>query len=66
MRNGDVISARAKGLGICSNIEAERITIKEALDFCGERRITDFLLETIFLSLKQMILQQWRIPWELV
>ncbi|KAF3632412.1 hypothetical protein FXO38_26175 [Capsicum annuum] len=62
---GNVIYARAKGLGVTTNTLAESLAIKEALKYCYENNFKEFILETDSLSLKQIILQLWRIPWEL-
>ncbi|KAF3650246.1 hypothetical protein FXO37_18556 [Capsicum annuum] len=63
---GDLVYARAKGLGLGTNTEDESTDIKEALEYCHEKLYTKFIIETDSLSLKHMILKQWKIPWELV
>lgn len=62
---GDLIYARAKGLGVSTNTEEESLAIKQALEYCYEENIIDFIIEINSLSLKKMILNQWKIPWEL-
>ncbi|KAM3218225.1 hypothetical protein P3L10_022755 [Capsicum annuum] len=61
----DLIYARAKGLGFSTNTEAASIAIKETLEYCYENDFKDFIIETDSLSLKQMKLRLWGIPWEL-
>ncbi|PHT78744.1 hypothetical protein T459_16796 [Capsicum annuum] len=63
---GDLVCTRAKGLELGTNIEAKAIAIKEALEYCRKELFTNFIIETDSLSLKYMILKQWKIPWELV
>lgn len=50
---GDLIYARAKGLGFDTNTVAEAMAIKEALEYCYDEDLRDFILETDSLSLKK-------------
>lgn len=50
---GDLIYARAKGLGLGKNTVAESITIKGALKYYFENDFKNFIRETDSLSLKQ-------------
>lgn len=62
---GDLIYAKEKGLGFSTNTEAKSISIKEALEYCFKNNVNDFIIVANSLSLKKMILRQWRIPWDL-
>lgn len=55
---GDLVYARAKGLGIATNTEVETTAIKEALEYCQGKSFSNFILEKDSLSLKQMIHKQ--------
>lgn len=50
---GDMIHARAKGLGFTTNTIIESLAIKEAMEYCFENKFKDFTLETdLFVSSK--------------
>ncbi|KAH0715131.1 hypothetical protein KY284_008036 [Solanum tuberosum] len=63
---GDLIYAKAKGIGIVTNMEAETIVILSALRECLRRRLWNAIIETDSLSLKKIVLKTWRIPWEII
>ncbi|KAH0712441.1 hypothetical protein KY289_008400 [Solanum tuberosum] len=63
---GDLIYAKAKGIGIVTNMEAETSVILSALRECLRRRLWNAIIETDSLSLKKIILKTWRIPWEII
>lgn len=63
---GNLVYARAKGLGVSTNIEEGSLAIKNALEYFYEENLKDFIIETNSLSLKQMILKRWKISWKLV
>ncbi|KAM3340710.1 hypothetical protein P3S68_028344 [Capsicum galapagoense] len=62
----NLVYARAKGLGMGTNAEAEAIAIKEALDFCYEKDFKNLIIETDSLGLRKMIIKQWKVPWQIV
>ncbi|KAK4739460.1 hypothetical protein R3W88_003157 [Solanum pinnatisectum] len=63
---GDLIYARAKGIGIATNMEAEALALLEAVWYCQEKDLKEPIIETDSLVLKKMVDNQWKIPWELV
>ncbi|KAH0648235.1 hypothetical protein KY285_033483 [Solanum tuberosum] len=63
---GNLLYAKAKGIGVTTNTEAESIAILEALQYCMGKDLTGVMVETYSLSLKKMIEKQWNVPWELV
>lgn len=63
---GDLIYAKAKGIGIATNTEAETIVILSALRECLKRKLWNVIIETDSLSLKKIILKTSRIPWEII
>ncbi|XP_015159786.1 uncharacterized protein [Solanum tuberosum] len=52
---GDLIYAKAKGIGIATNMQAETVAILIALRECFSRRIQNVIIETDSLSLKKII-----------
>ncbi|KAF3682517.1 hypothetical protein FXO38_01257 [Capsicum annuum] len=68
IRNGEgnLVFAKAKGIGETSNVEAEITTIVEALTYCQVQNIKGLTIETDSLVSQKMIQDQWKIPWELV
>ncbi|KAH0716808.1 hypothetical protein KY285_012839 [Solanum tuberosum] len=62
---GDLIYAKAKGIGIATNMEAETVAILTALRECYNRKMQNVIVETDSLSLKKIIQQSWRVPWEI-
>ncbi|KAM3217162.1 hypothetical protein P3L10_026605 [Capsicum annuum] len=62
----NLVYARAKGLGMGTNAEAEAIAVKEALDFCYEKDFKNLIIETDSLGLRKMIIKQWKVPWQIV
>ncbi|KAH0752435.1 hypothetical protein KY285_005583 [Solanum tuberosum] len=63
---GDLMFAKAKGIGMTTNMEAEALAIYEALSYCHDNGFRQVIIETDSLCLKRMILKQWRVPWEMV
>uniref|UniRef100_M1BF38 RNase H family protein n=1 Tax=Solanum tuberosum TaxID=4113 RepID=M1BF38_SOLTU len=63
---GDIRYARAKRIGITTNTEAEVLAIHEALEYNYCNDLMGITIETDSLSLKKMILNQWKVPWEIV
>lgn len=63
---GDLIYAKARGIGIGTNTEAEVYVIKEALEFCLTLHVQGITMETDSLTLERMIEKQWKVPWELI
>lgn len=58
--------AEAKNIGITTNMEAEIVEVEEALKYCNVKGISHIILETDSLSLRNMILKEWKIPWNVV
>lgn len=46
-------------------MEAEIIAMWNALKYCKRQGISNIILETDSLSLKNMIMRDWKIPWSL-
>lgn len=65
-REEDLIYAEAESIGLVTNIEAEIHAIWKGLQFCLSQAFVQVRLETNYLVLKNMIIRNWRIPWELV
>uniref|UniRef100_M1AL57 RNase H family protein n=1 Tax=Solanum tuberosum TaxID=4113 RepID=M1AL57_SOLTU len=63
---GDLIHAEAESIGLATNMEAEVHAIWKGLQFCLRQVFVQVRLETDSLVLKNMIIRNWRIPWELV
>lgn len=55
---GDLIYAKARGIRIGTNTEAEVYVIKEALEFCLTLHVQGITMETDSLTLKRMIEKQ--------
>ncbi|KAH0781860.1 hypothetical protein KY290_001458 [Solanum tuberosum] len=64
-KNGDLLYAEAQSIGITTNMEAELRALWEGLKYCKEQGFNQIMLETDSLSLKNMIKQNWRVPWVL-
>lgn len=64
--DGDLVYARARGIGFAANLEAEMSAIHEALMYCQVNLYSDFILETDSLGLLRMINNEWKTPWEVV
>ncbi|KAK6777990.1 hypothetical protein RDI58_024708 [Solanum bulbocastanum] len=62
---GDLLYAEAQCIDITTNIEAEIIAMWNALKYCKRQGINNIILETDSLSLKNMIMRDWKIPWSL-
>ncbi|KAK6777808.1 hypothetical protein RDI58_024526 [Solanum bulbocastanum] len=58
----DLIYAKARGIKIGTNTEAEVYAIKEALEFCLTLQVQGITMETDSLALKRMIEKQWKVP----
>jgi len=63
--HGNLIYARAAGVGTTTNTEAEAVAIHEALEYCWENRLREVIIETDSLCLMKMIRGLWKIPWDL-
>lgn len=63
---GDLVYAKAKGLGVTSNTQAEMEAIKEALQYLPDKEFKEVVIETNSLVLMQMINNIWKVPWELI
>ncbi|KAK4728475.1 hypothetical protein R3W88_021463 [Solanum pinnatisectum] len=63
---GDLVFAKANGIGMTTNMEAEALAIYDALSYCHDNDFRQVIIETDSLCLKRMILKQWRVPWEMV
>uniref|UniRef100_M1DVG4 Non-LTR retroelement reverse transcriptase n=1 Tax=Solanum tuberosum TaxID=4113 RepID=M1DVG4_SOLTU len=63
---GDLVFAKAKGIWMTTNMEAEALAIYEALSYFHGNGFRQVIIETDSLCLKRMILKQWRVPWEMV
>ncbi|KAH0637696.1 hypothetical protein KY289_037611 [Solanum tuberosum] len=63
---GDLIYARAAGVGNTTNIEIESLAIYESFKYCWEKQVREVIIETDSLTLVKMLRGQWKIPWELV
>ncbi|KAH0669679.1 hypothetical protein KY289_024172 [Solanum tuberosum] len=63
---GDLIYAKARGIRIGTNTEAEVHAIKEALEFYLTLHVQGITMKTYSLTLKRMIEKQWKVPWELI
>ncbi|WMV18240.1 hypothetical protein MTR67_011625 [Solanum verrucosum] len=62
---GELIYARAKGIGIATNMEAEALALLEAVWYCQQKDLKEPIIETDSLVLKRMVDNQWKIPLEL-
>ncbi|KAH0693326.1 hypothetical protein KY290_021507 [Solanum tuberosum] len=63
--NGDLVYAEGEDIGVATNMEAEAIALWKALQFCLGNGFQKVILETDSLSLKNMLIRNWRIPWEI-
>ncbi|KAH0636380.1 hypothetical protein KY290_036818 [Solanum tuberosum] len=63
---GDLIYARAAGVGNTTNFEAESLAIYESFEYCWEKQLREVIIETDSLTLVKMIRGQWKLPCELV
>ncbi|KAH0661911.1 hypothetical protein KY284_026842 [Solanum tuberosum] len=62
-KNGDLIYAEAQRIGEATNMDAEIMGVWKALRYCEIKNIQNIILEIDSLVLKNMITNQWRIPW---
>ncbi|XP_019241256.1 PREDICTED: uncharacterized protein LOC109221250 [Nicotiana attenuata] len=60
---GDLVYAKAKEIGMATNIVAEAKAIVEGLAFCVERQLHPLIMETDFLVLRKIIDGEWETPW---
>lgn len=60
---GDIIHASGKEIQDSTNTEAEAVAILEALRYCHLHGISNIWLETNSMLLKNVIMENWRIPW---
>ncbi|KAK6777945.1 hypothetical protein RDI58_024663 [Solanum bulbocastanum] len=63
---GDIIYAEAQTIGDATNMEAEIMGVLKAMQFCDTHKFQKIILETDSLTLKHMLLKQWRVPWSQV
>ncbi|KAH0636108.1 hypothetical protein KY290_036536 [Solanum tuberosum] len=63
--SGDLIEAEAGCMGITTSMEAETIAILMVLRKCRDLRLQNIILETDSISLRNIILKDWKIPWKL-
>ncbi|XP_049388482.1 uncharacterized protein LOC125852843 [Solanum stenotomum] len=63
---GDIRYARAKGIGITTNTEVEVLAIHKVLEYSYYNDLRGITIETDSLSLKKMLLNQWKVPWEII
>ncbi|KAH0651617.1 hypothetical protein KY285_031747 [Solanum tuberosum] len=63
-RGGDLIYAEAQSIGEATNMEAEVRAVWEALKYCISQRMSNVHMDTDSLILKNMIVKNWKIPWE--
>lgn len=63
---GDLVYAQEGQLGIATNIEAEKRAIHEATKYCQLQNFHHVCIETDSLTIKNIIKEDWKIPWQIV
>lgn len=64
--NGDLIFAQAKEIHITTNMEAEAIAIREALQYCVSNHIFQVIIETDSLLMKKVLDNAWDTSWSII
>lgn len=62
----DLPYAEAKNIGEATNMKAEVRAVWEALSYCIRQNLTYVQLKTDSLVLKNMLVRNWIIPWNIV
>lgn len=63
---GDLLYVEANNIGVGNNILAEAKAIREALIYSTSHGFQLLVLETDSLSLRNILVKNWKIPWEIV
>jgi len=63
---GELLYAEAQDIGVTTNMDEESMAIWKALMFCLSQDYQQVSLETDSLTLKKLLIRNWRIPLELV
>uniref|UniRef100_A0A0V0IVP5 Putative ovule protein n=1 Tax=Solanum chacoense TaxID=4108 RepID=A0A0V0IVP5_SOLCH len=63
---GDLIFAELHQIGITNNNMAEAIAVLKALRYSRQKQYRKVILETDSLRIRNILLREWKIPWELV
>ncbi|KAH0722533.1 hypothetical protein KY290_005185 [Solanum tuberosum] len=63
---GELLYVEAQSIGVTTNIDAESMAIWKALQYCLSQGFEQVSLETNSLTLKNILVRNWKTPWELV
>ncbi|XP_059285595.1 uncharacterized protein LOC132039067 [Lycium ferocissimum] len=62
---GDLIYAKAEGIGEATNIEAEMMAIKEALRYCRDMDFNKVIIQTDSQMIQKIMTEVWKPPWHI-
>lgn len=63
---GNLIYAESQCFGTVTNMEAEAKVVCQALSFCINKGITNVQMQSDSLVLKQMLIKDQKVPWDMV
>lgn len=65
-KEGDLLYAESKSIGIATNMEAEAQAIWKAISYCADKGSLRVILQADSLTIKHMLAEEWKVPWELI